>query len=253
MKKFIGLLLLAAGIFGTAFKADAQGLKLGIQGITFEPDTVVKESVNFHSAISVKKKEKSTALYIGGSKRSSIRLFEYGWNMLDKEVPGDWFEINNWKSQQVTINPFNVSITNAKGNVGLSMALGLRANNYRFESAYTMEEVGGMVNPVPIEGRIKKTKFTTAAIHIPAEFTIGKPSRFAVSMGGFADVVFNSHTKINTGEGARIRRGISRLTSCSTDSAQEYRANMFPSTATGIPVESSRMAVALKWMSGALV
>ena len=72
MKKFVGLLLLVAGIFGTAFKADAQGLKLGIQGITFEPDTVVKESVNFHSAISVKKKEKSTALYIGGSKRSSL-------------------------------------------------------------------------------------------------------------------------------------------------------------------------------------
>lgn len=203
MKKFVGLLLLVAGIFGTAFNADAQGLKLGIQGITFEPDTVVKESVNFHSAISVKKKEKSTALYIGGSKRSSIRLFEYGWNMLDKEVPGDWFEINNWKSQQVTINPFNVSITNAKGNVGLSMALGLRANNYRFESAYTMEEVGGMVNPVPIEGRIKKTKFTTAAIHIPAEFTIGKPSRFAVSMGGFADVVFNSHTKIKYRGGSK--------------------------------------------------
>lgn len=196
MKRIFGLLLLVAGTFAATVKADAQVLKLGVDGISFKPDTVVKETVHYHSAVSVKKKEKSTALYIGNSKSSSIRLFEYGWNMVDREISGDFFELNNWKSQQVTINPFNVSVTNAKRNVGLSMALGLRFNNYRFLESVTMEKVGGMVNPVPILEDIKKSKFTTAAIHMPAEFTIGKPSRFAVSVGGFADIVYRSHTKI---------------------------------------------------------
>lgn len=196
MKKIVGLLMLVAGVFAATVKADAQTLKLGIEGISFEPDTVVKETVHYHSAVSVKKKEKSTAIYIGNYKSSSIRLFEYGWNMVERDNPGDFFELNNWKSQQVTINPFNMSITNAGRNVGLSMALGLRFNNYRFMDPVTMEKVGGVVTPVPILKDIKKSKFTTAALHIPAEFTIGKPSRFAVSVGGFADIVCRSHTKI---------------------------------------------------------
>ena len=57
MKKIVGLLMLVAGVFAATVKADAQTLKLGIEGISFEPDTVVKETVHYHSAVSVKKKE----------------------------------------------------------------------------------------------------------------------------------------------------------------------------------------------------
>ena len=39
MKKIVGLLMLVAGVFAATVKADAQTLKLGIEGISFEPDT----------------------------------------------------------------------------------------------------------------------------------------------------------------------------------------------------------------------
>lgn len=210
MKKIIVFCLVLAGVFG-ATCVRAQSLKLGIDGLTFSSDTVANETIYAHSVVSVKKKNMngkgSTAIVVGGSRRSSIRTFELGWNVLDKEVPGDFFNVNNWKSTQVTINPFNLSATNRKGTFGLSMALGIRANNYSFNEAITMEKAGGIVKPVVLAGDVKKSKFTTAAIHIPMEVTIGKPYKLAFSVGGFADLNFNSHTKIKYkgGEKDKVR------------------------------------------------
>ena len=130
MKRIIVACFVAAGVL-VAAKSDAQTLKLGIEGLTFK-DTTHYDVLYAHSVINVKKNlngKGSTGIVIGGSRRSSIRPFELGWNMADLAIPGDFFDINNWKSTQVTINPFNLSATNRKGTFGLSMALGIRENN----------------------------------------------------------------------------------------------------------------------------
>ncbi len=225
MKRIIVACFVAAGVL-VAAKSDAQTLKLGIEGLTFK-DTTHYDVLYAHSVINVKKNlngKGSTGIVIGGSRRSSIRPFELGWNMADLAIPGDFFDINNWKSTQVTINPFNLSATNRKGTFGLSMALGIRANNYRFNDAVTMEKVEGIVNPINLEGGVKKSKFTTAAIHVPMEITVGKPYRLAFSVGGFADLNFNSHTKIKYDGGKKdklhkfpvnfIQAGFSARISC---------------------------------------
>lgn len=209
MKKILVFCLMAAGVLGFT-SADAQTLKLGVEGLTFK-DTTYHDALYAHSVISVKKNmngNKNTGIVIGGSRRSSIRPFELGWNMVDLAIPGDFFDINSWKSTQVTINPFNLSATNRKGTFGLSMALGIRANNYSFNDAVSMDKVGGMAHPINLEGNVKKSKFTTAALHIPMEITVGKPYKLAFSVGGFADLNFNSHTKIKYegGNKEKLRR-----------------------------------------------
>ena len=195
---------IVAGVLCSA-QANAQMLKLGVEGLTFNEDSVKSKDILYaHSLVTVKKNlngKGNTGLVIGGSRRSSIRPFELGWNMI-KSNPVDFFDdINSWKSVQVTVNPFNLSATNRNGTFGLSMALGIRANNYSFYDAITMEKVTGSVNPVILSGDIKKSKFTTAAIHIPMEITFGKPYKLAFSVGGFADLVFNSHTKVKYANG----------------------------------------------------
>ena len=205
MKRIAVLCLVVAGLLFCG-KADAQVLKLGVDGLSVgEDSTYSKDVVYTHTIMSVKKKRGSTAFYIGGSKRSSISGFELGWNMAQREIPGDFFDLHNWKSNQVTLNCFNLGATNRRGNLGLSMALGIRANNYRFNDAITMENVGGNVNPVPLVGKVKKSKFTTAEIHVPMEMTFGNPRMMALSVGGFADLNFNSHTKIKYQDGNKVK------------------------------------------------
>jgi hypothetical protein len=43
---------------------------------------------------------------------------------------------------------------------------------------------------------VKKSKFNIASVHIPVELIFGKPNKFAFSVGGYVDMVMNSHTKI---------------------------------------------------------
>ena len=203
MKKIIVVCLLVAAAFTTG-KLNAQALKLDIQGITYQEDTLVpKKNIVAHTAISVKKTEKSSAIVIGGSSRSSIRLFEFGWNMVDTDPQGEWFSLRNWRSNQVTINPFIFSATTNEGNLGLSLAFGLRFNNYMFDSPFTVAKQDGMAVYAPITENIKKSKFTTAALHIPMELTFGKPRKIALSLGCCADLTYSSHTKIKYHGGSK--------------------------------------------------
>lgn len=196
MKRIIIGLLIFAGAL-TWGKLDAQTLKLDIQGITFQEDTVTStENIVTHTAISVKKNEKSSTIVLSGSKLSSIRDFEFGWNMVETDPQGEWFSLRNWRSNQVTLNFFILSAVSKTAKRGISMGFGLRFNNYMFDSPFTVAKQDGIAVYAPITEKIKKSKFTTAALHIPLEFTFGRPNRLALSVGGYADLTYSSHTKI---------------------------------------------------------
>ena len=62
-----------------------------------------------------------------------------------------------------------------------------------------------MITPSPIGSdiEVKKSKFTVAAIHIPVEVSFGRWNKFSIAMGGFADIVMNSHTKIKYKGGSK--------------------------------------------------
>lgn len=204
MKKFAVLCFVIAGVLFSG-NADAQILRLGVDGLLFgEDSTQTKDVVSAYSQVSVKKKKRgyvTSGLFSG----SSIRSVEYGWNMVKREDPGDFFDLYNWGSNQITVNPIGICATNYRHTFDFSMAIGIRANNYMFDENITIEKVGGSVYPVPLVREVKKSKFTTAAIHVPVELTFGKPSRLALSVGGFADINFNSHTKVKYAKGPKSK------------------------------------------------
>lgn len=206
------LLLLALTLVG-AGTARAQ-FSIGLDGIKFDTDStsVVKQDNNPVSASVIiwAYPKPDRRLVIGRRTLSTIPTFELGWNALSgvgydayanrTEPVGDFFDIHNWRSTQVTLNLFHLSAYDRHNRVGVSVGLGLRANNYRFERNLSLTREDGIVVPYRIsdvtDRGVKKSKMNIAAIHIPVEVMFGNPGRFAFSVGGYVDMVMNSHTKI---------------------------------------------------------
>lgn len=197
MKRIITTLLLVASIFTLADTASAQGISISSKGLFYNQGRT--EPITVRTLVH---RDKQKGAWILGS-ASMIPFFELGWNVMSTPdysiyngTDGDFFDLNNWKSTQVTINLLNASIRSRSNKVGLDMALGIRANNYRLSSDISMTRVDGIVTPYEIEGNPKKSKFNVASLHIPIEFWVGKPSKVAFGVGGYVDMVMNSHTKI---------------------------------------------------------
>lgn len=203
------LLLLTAALLADIGKAGAQSMRLGIDGIEFVSPDNNKSAV----AVGLPVWYSSSEFMIGRNIPSSIPTFELGWNMLspvdygiyEGMGYGGFLDINNWKSTQVTVNLLNFSAFNRRRSVGISAAVGIRANNFRLDKSLTLADGGQMITPSPIGSdiEVKKSKFTVAAIHIPVEVSFGRWNKFSIAMGGFADIVMNSHTKIKYKGGSK--------------------------------------------------
>lgn len=205
MKRIIFTLALVAIACLSYCEAQAQAFTIDATGIKFNENYDTESTVSVSPIVRVKKKKNSTALYLGKSARSTIPAFEIGWNVLSNVnyAPyagmgtGDFLDLRNWKSTQVTLNLCSASACNTA--IGISTAIGLRFNNYRLDESLTLAK-GSLIMPIPTEGMhhyaAKKSKFTTAALHIPVELQFGNPRRFAFSVGGYLDMMINNHTKI---------------------------------------------------------
>ena len=205
MKRIIFTLALVAIVCLSYSEAQAQAFTIDATGIKFNENYDTESTVSVSPIVRVKKKKNSTALYLGKSARSTIPAFEIGWNVLSNVnyAPyaglntGDFLDLHNWKSTHVTLNLCSASACNTA--IGISTAIGLKFNNYRLDESITLAK-GDLIMPVPTEGMhhraAKKSKFTTAALHIPVELQFGNPRRFAFSVGGYLDMMINNHTKI---------------------------------------------------------
>lgn len=213
MKRIIFTLTLVAIACLSFNEAQAQAFTIDASGIKFNEDYGEESTAQISPIVRVKKKNNSTALYLGKSARSTIPSFEIGCNVLSDvdyapyagTDAGNFFNLNNWKSTQVTLNICTGSACNS--HIGISAALGFRFNNYRLNDNLTLAKSSGLIMPTPTEGMhthaAKKSKFTTAALHIPVELQFGNPRRFAFSIGGYLDMTINNHTKIKYTDGKK--------------------------------------------------
>ena len=214
MKQFFSLVaLMAAIVCLTASEAQAQTFTLGASGIKFNDNDLSTEKVEPVGVSPIihidKTKKNSMTIKVGRDIRTTIPMFELGWNIptnvwytnyLGMDV-GEFFELRNINSVQTTLNIVGGAAYSRRCRMGIAASLGFRWNNYRLDNpAITFTKDNGMIMPSPIatyKGKYsKKSKFTTAAFHIPAEVIFGNPSRFAFSMGGYVDININNHTKI---------------------------------------------------------
>ena len=212
MKRFLLLALVAIACFA-ASEAQAQTISIGASGIKFndsDPSQQKVEPVGASPIIHIDKTKKDAlTIKVGRDTRTTIPMFELGWNVptnvwytnyIGMDV-GEFFELRNIKSVQTTLNIVGGAAYSRRCRMGIAASLGFRWNNYRFDNpAMTLSKGNGLIMPSPIvdyNGKSsKKSKFTTAAFHIPAELIFGNPSRFAFSMGGYVDININNHTKI---------------------------------------------------------
>ena len=209
MKRFLLFALVAIACFATS-EAQAQTFTLGASGIKFNDSDLTTQKVDpvgVSTIIYVDKKK--SAVKVGRDARTTIPTFALGWNVptnVDYSAyegmnVGEFFELRNIKSVQTTLNIVGGAAYSRICRLGIAAALGFRWNNYRFDNpAMTLAKDGGLIMPSPIadykDNSSKKSKFTTAALHLPAELIFGNPSRFALSLGGYVDLAINNHTKI---------------------------------------------------------
>lgn len=207
---FLKIILALALIVACADKAQAQ-LMLGVNGIEFldEKDslTLQNEQRTVQASVIAWVYRHPTRFAIGRRSLTTIPMVELGWNSLSGVDYGlyapeqaGFLDLNNWRSTQFSINFFSFGAFDRHRNIGITMGLGLRANNYRLDRSLSLTKQGGVLTPYAIADvssrGVKKSKFNVAAVHLPVEVMFGHPNRFAFSVGGYVDMVMNSHTKI---------------------------------------------------------
>ena len=105
--------------------AQAQ-FQIGSDGLKFDTNNS-KQTVQASSIVMVSKKQ----LGIGRGNISTIPAFEIGWNVISSpnyglyagSDVGDFCNINEWKSTQVTVNLLQASASNLSRTLGISVGL----------------------------------------------------------------------------------------------------------------------------------
>lgn len=76
-----------------------------------------------------------------------------------------------------------------------SMAFGFTLEDYAFNSNHTFKYIDGMMRPVPLEGKIKKSKFSTSYFHIPMMLDWNIKHNFFVAAGVNLDILMVTNTR----------------------------------------------------------
>ncbi|QZE13921.1 PorT family protein [Halosquirtibacter laminarini] len=121
-------------------------------------------------------------------------------------VSNDFMDIDNNKSTEFALNLFRLPIGLSRTNnrIGLFTGLGVTWNNYRFNQSYTIEDKGGMVQPVSLsDENIIKSKLVTTYLSFPLMFQYqfaipGSRVPLCISVGITGEIKLGSHTKVKT-------------------------------------------------------
>lgn len=76
-----------------------------------------------------------------------------------------------------------------------SMAFGFTLEDYAFNGNNTFKYTDGMMRPVPLEGNIKKSKFSTSYFHFPMMFDWNIKHDFFIAAGVNLDVLMATNTR----------------------------------------------------------
>ena len=215
------LILLALIVVGVS-SAEAQ-IRIGLNGIELYSDpqdslstskSKTKSSSSSYSSsyYNTKKNKARFNFSLFSTYSSSIPMIECGWNVLQSvdyapyagmEV-GEFFDIKNWQSMQLSLNILHSGIYSSKCKLGFNVGLGARFNNYRFSPDIMLKQEGNLVMPYAIEGA-KRSNFCVTSLHIPMEVLVGNPDRISFAVGGYLDLVADSRSVVKYGRKNRER------------------------------------------------
>ncbi|MBQ5395928.1 MAG: hypothetical protein IIU59_03505 [Alistipes sp.] len=206
------LILLALIVVGVT-SAEAQ-IHIGLNGIELYSDpqdsltsNKSKTKSNYYpygsSNTNTKKSKVKYYSTVFSSNLSSIPMLECGWNVLQDvnyapyagmEV-GEFFDIQNWHSVQLSLNLLHTGIHIPTSKIGFCFGLGVRFNNYRLSPDIMLKQENRLVIPYAIEDA-KRSNFCTTSLHMPMELLFGNPNRCSFAVGGYLDLVADSRSVV---------------------------------------------------------
>lgn len=223
MKPFFKILLVAMVALAGVTSAQAQ-IRIGLNGIELYSDpqdslsvskSKTKSTVSSYSSsyYNTKKNKAKFSFSLLSCNNSSIPMVECGWNVLQSvdyapytgmEV-GEFFDIQNWHSVQLSLNILHSSIYSQKNKIGFNVGVGARFNNYRISPDIMLKKDGELVMPYAIEGG-KRSNFCVTSLHIPMEVLVGNPDRISFAVGGYLDLVADSRSVVKYEERKKRER-----------------------------------------------
>jgi Ni/Co efflux regulator RcnB len=115
-------------------------------------------------------------------------------NYLDDEK--GFMDLRMGRSFHVTFNVWTFSARLTRSNVlGVTGAIGMACNNYRFEQLNTFVKERNVLHPVAGGPDIRKSKLTTFALHFPLALEVNPARNFFFSVGGYVDLMTGAHMK----------------------------------------------------------
>ena len=80
------------------------------------------------------------------------------------------------------------------GKLGLESSLGIAWDNYVFANKLTIEKVDGVIRPVAIDPKYKKSKFNTFSFKMPLMLNLSL-NKIGISGGVYGKMIISQHTK----------------------------------------------------------
>ncbi len=133
---------------------------------------------------------------------SLVSAFEFGFNELLSTDYGmypledhGFLDLNNGKSIHFALYLVEARFPiNRKRTFGISTGLGLAWDDYVFDGDLTLAKENGIVVPVPIDSKYKKSKLSTFSLQVPVVLGV-ELKEFTISGGVYGNLIVSQHTK----------------------------------------------------------
>lgn len=160
-----------------------------------------------------KAKKHGKELYLCNNRRKSPdrfvghwKVLEFGFNAFDKPDYSnynseDFMKLNQGKSMEWNVNPWQINIGLYKSYIGFVSGLGFSFNDYRFELPYTLVQGDQRTEPVLLDSKnLSKTKLSVSYVQVPLllefQVPVNHHDRVFISAGVLGGVKLGSHTKV---------------------------------------------------------
>jgi hypothetical protein len=99
------------------------------------------------------------------------------------------------RSVHLAFNLTTFSASTRNNVLGVTMGLGITADNYVFETPSRYQKINNVIHPLVRETNLTKSKLTTIALHLPVALEINLSKHLFISMGAYADLGLVSYFK----------------------------------------------------------
>lgn len=167
--------------------------------------TVGSQQITLGSASSNQRVEGNSTVKVKNNRIAfGLSSFELGYSLLTSIDYGGFPPEEQGFMDQRIGKSFHVGWRVLELEVGLNRSrsvnfvtgISVSFDNYRFDPAWSLEKVDGVIRPVALEAGKKKSKMATTAIGLPVGLKFRPSRKVELSLFGYAELITNARTKV---------------------------------------------------------